>query len=686
MKLLNKKTLLVLGTLAASLVLATKADAASTVVMYRLYNPDNHEHFYTSSAKERDHLVKIKWGKYEGPAWDAPVETGNLVYRLYNKGLRDHHYTASWDEVKWLTNNYGWTYEGPAWRSAPKNDKPIYRLFLKGVTSGSHHYTASWDEVKWLTTSYGWKYEGVGWYGASKESQKVNKSALEALYTSVKDTKKGDFTDDTWNKFQSALTNAKNVLNNSKATQSQVDSAKNTLDSAYKGLKKKPAPSVNKSELQALYNKVKSTAKGDFTDATWNKFQSALTNANSVLNNSKATQSQVDSAKNTLNSAYKGLQHKPETPKDYTITINHVDAQTGQVVTKDQATAVSGSTYTAKAKAFKYSEGAKDNFSYKVIGSDTQSKKITANTTITFTYNQVHQISLLCNNNYKNEGRVDILKEQIVNVTHGENVTLTAPAVQGYVLDDRVEPTNSVTLNNITGSQNYIFNYTRKFNVTVNHRNVDTNAILSTETKAVYEGDNFSTPWKNMTANNYYICSNDESYVSVDSNGTRSINNINKNQTITFKYKNMSLDTLRESMQQKGLEWLNNYRQQNGVGAMQLNDIVQQAADIRAKEVRISFSHYRPGGGTFQDLLESLGCYGGKGENLSGGSKGYIDEFLSTDKAIDSLLGWKDSSGHNANLLYNNQSILGLGYDFSIEKDGTLYTPGVFISANPIFK
>lgn len=615
MKLLNKKTLVVLGTLAASLVLATKADAASTVVMYRLYNPDNHEHFYTSSAKERDHLVKIKWGNYEGPAWDAPVETGNLVYRLYNKGLRDHHYTASWDEVKWLTNNYGWTYEGPAWRSAPKNDKPIYRLFLKGVTSGSHHYTASWDEVKWLTGSYGWKYEGVGWYGASKESQKVNKSALEALYTSVKDTKKGDFTDD-----------------------------------------------------------------------TWNKFQSALTNANSVLNNSKATQSQVDSAKNTLDSAYKGLQHKPETPKDYTVTINHVDAQTGQVVTKDQATAVSGSTYTAKAKAFKYSEGAKDNFSYKVIGSDTQSKKITANTTITFTYNQVHQISLLCNNNYKNEGRVDILKEQIVNVAHGENVTLTAPAIQGYVLDDRVEPTNSVTLNNITDSQNYIFNYTRKFNVTVNHRNVDTNAILSTETKSVYEGDKFSTPWKNMTANNYYLCSNDESYVSVDNNGTRSINNINKNQTITFKYKNMSLDTLRASMQQKGLEWLNNYRQQNGVGTMQLNDIVQQAADIRAKEVRISFSHYRPGGGTFQDLLESLGCYGGKGENLSGGDRGYIDEFLFTNKAINSLLGWEDSPGHNANMLYDNQSILGLGYDFSIEKDGTLFTPGVFISANPIFK
>ncbi|MCF8638665.1 serine protease, partial [Enterococcus faecium] len=106
----------------------------------------------------------------------------------YNKGLRDHHYTASWDEVKWLTKNYGWTYEGPAWRSAEKNNKPIYRLFLPGVKSGSHHYTASWKEVQWLTKDYGWKYEGIGWYGADTSKPKVNKSALEALYTSVKGT------------------------------------------------------------------------------------------------------------------------------------------------------------------------------------------------------------------------------------------------------------------------------------------------------------------------------------------------------------------------------------------------------------------------------------------------------------------------------------------------------------------
>lgn len=685
MKLLNPKTIIAIGTFAATLALAESVDAASTNVMYRLYNPNNHEHFYTSSTKERDHLVKIKWGNYEGPAWEAPTSGGHLVYRLYNKGLRDHHYTASWDEVKWLTKNYGWTYEGPAWRSAEKNNKPIYRLFLPGVTSGSHHYTASWKEVQWLTKDYGWKYEGIGWYGANTSKPKVNKSALEALYTSVKGTKKGDYTDNTWNAFQTALNNAKKVLNDSKASQKQVDSAKNNLDSAYKGLKKKPVPTVNKAELQALYNRVKSTAKGDFTEESWNNFQTALSNAKKILDDSKASQAQVNNAKNSLDAAFKGLQHKPETPKEYMVTINHIDNQTGQVIATDQAKVASGSTYTAKAKAFKYSEGAKDNFSYKVIGNDTQSKTITGNTTITFKYNQVHQINLLCNNNYKNEGRVNILKEQIVNVTHGDSVTLTAPSIQGYVLDDRVEPTNSVTLNNVTESQNYIFNYTRKFNVTVNHVNADTNAVLSSESKTVYEGDSFSTPWKNMTDQNYFLCRNDDPSISVDKNGQRVINNVDQNRTITFKYKNISLSDLNNYVRQKELVWLNNYRQQNGVAPMQFNDIVQQAADIRAKELQVSFSHYRPGGGTFQDLLESLGCYGAKGENINSFYL-YVDEILSDTGAVNAMIMWKDSAAHNANLLYNNQSIVGLSHAYEVSADGSLSSDNVFISANPIFK
>lgn len=617
MKLLNPKILLAIGTLAASLAFASSVDAASTNVMYRLYNPDNHEHFYTSSVAERDHLVKIKWGNYEGPAWDAPTNTGNLVYRLYNKGLRDHHYTASWDEVQWLTKNYGWTYEGPAWRSAAKNNHPIYRLFLKGVTSGSHHYTASWDEVTWLTKNYGWKYEGIGWYGADKESTpKVNKSALEALYTSVKGTSKSDYTDESWNTFQTSLNNAKKVLSDSKATQKQVDSAKNNLDSSFKALKHKPKPA----------------------------------------------------------------------PSEYNVTIRHINRQTGTLLKEENLSVKAGTNYTAAAR------NDLTNFEapqFQVNGSSTQSQKINGNTTFTFNYDEVFLVEVKARPNKVADSDPNV--QELYNysksypVVYGQNITIQAPTFSNFVLDPRESSSNTVTLNNVTSNQGITFAYTHQYNVTVNHINVDTNAILSTETQTVYEGDSFSTAWKNMTDQNYFLCRNDDSSVTVDKNGQRVINNVDQNRTITFKYKNISLSDLNNYVRQKELAWLNSYRQQNGVAPMQFNDIVQQAADIRAKELQVSFSHYRPGGGTFQDLLESLGCYGAKGENINSFYL-YVDEILSDTGSVNAMVMWKDSAAHNANLLYDNQSIVGLSHAYEVAADGSLSSDNVFISANPIFK
>ncbi|EGP4895172.1 serine protease [Enterococcus faecium] len=693
MKKLSKVCLfssLLTGIFIGGVALSTHVDADSNVVMYRLYNPNNHEHFYTSSTKERDHLVKIHWGNYEGPAWNAPTNTGKLVYRLYNKGLRDHHYTASWDEVKWLTKNYGWTYEGPAWRSAPKNNHPIYRLFLKGVTSGSHHYTGSWKEVQWLTKNYGWKYEGVGWYGADNTpAPKVNKSALQALYTSVSRTKNNNYTSASWKNFQNALTNAKHVLDNAKATQNQVNSAKNQLDSAYKGLKKNPVPTVNKNALQSLYNQVKGIAKGDYTDATWTPFQTALNHAKTVLDNTKATQSQVNDAKNKLETAYKGLAHKPKpapTPQNYTVTVNHVDAQTGQTIATEQATVKAGMTYTANAKAFKYDDNdTTNNFSYEINGATTQSKKIDTNTTITFSYDEVHQVFIRCTDNYTSDYLINNQHNRNVeNVRHGQSITIQAPVFNGYILDPRDTPNATVTLDNVTSNQDVGFGYTHQYTVTVNHVDVDTNAVLSTEAKNVYEGENFSTPWKNMTDQNYFLCSNDDSSVTVNHNGERAITDIRQNKTITFKYKHITLEELNNQVRQKELEWLNNYRQQNGVGQMQFNDIVQKAADIRAQEIQTNFSHYRPIGGTFQDLLESLGCYGGQGENLAE-TGGYIDNLL-TWYPSNAMYGWTEDEGHKGNLLYANQSILGIGHTYEICSNGSLTSYDAFVSANPIFK
>ncbi|MEE8841675.1 MAG: GBS Bsp-like repeat-containing protein [Eubacteriales bacterium] len=131
--------------------------------MYRLYNPNSGEHFFTSSQSERDHLVSVGW-KYEGTAWKAP-KTGTPIYRLYNPNAGDHHYTGSEAEKNNLVK-LGWKYEGIAWYSAPASSgKPLYRLYNPNCTgAGAHHYTASTTERDNLV-KLGWKYEGIGWYG-----------------------------------------------------------------------------------------------------------------------------------------------------------------------------------------------------------------------------------------------------------------------------------------------------------------------------------------------------------------------------------------------------------------------------------------------------------------------------------------------------------------------------------------
>ncbi|MFC4771433.1 glycoside hydrolase family 73 protein [Enterococcus hermanniensis] len=130
-----------------------------TNAMYRLYNPNSGEHFYTANTTERDTVKKAGW-KYEGIGWQAPT-SGTPVYRLYNPNAGDHHYTTYAYEKENLVKA-GWKYEGVSWYSG--GSQPLYRLYNPNAKAGSHHYTLLQSERDNLI-KVGWKYEGIGWYG-----------------------------------------------------------------------------------------------------------------------------------------------------------------------------------------------------------------------------------------------------------------------------------------------------------------------------------------------------------------------------------------------------------------------------------------------------------------------------------------------------------------------------------------
>ena len=133
------------------------------VNLYRLYNPNSGEHFYTSSQKEKKHLITLGW-KDEGIGWVSPAASACPVYRLYNPNAGDHHYTMNIQEQKILIAS-GWKDEGIGWYSLPAGQGiPVYRQYNPHVAkAGAHHYTTNKAENDYLV-SVGWKGEGFAWY------------------------------------------------------------------------------------------------------------------------------------------------------------------------------------------------------------------------------------------------------------------------------------------------------------------------------------------------------------------------------------------------------------------------------------------------------------------------------------------------------------------------------------------
>lgn len=143
----------------------TREKKTAASAMYRVYNPNSGEHFYTANAAEKDNLISLGW-KDEGTAWYAPVTSGTPVYRLYNPNAGEHHYTTSAYERDSLVK-VGWKNEGIGWYSDDAKSVTIYRLYNPNAYANNHHYTAAAAEKDYLV-SLGWNYEGVCWYGVHK--------------------------------------------------------------------------------------------------------------------------------------------------------------------------------------------------------------------------------------------------------------------------------------------------------------------------------------------------------------------------------------------------------------------------------------------------------------------------------------------------------------------------------------
>lgn len=131
--------------------------------MYRLYNPNSGEHFYTASKGEAVFVRNAGWN-YEGIGWYAP-DSGTPVYRVYNPNAGDHHYTTNVGEKNHLVS-LGWRDEGIKFYSSDNHEERLTRQYNPNARAGSHNYTTNQAEANFLVKA-GWRDEGTAWYACA---------------------------------------------------------------------------------------------------------------------------------------------------------------------------------------------------------------------------------------------------------------------------------------------------------------------------------------------------------------------------------------------------------------------------------------------------------------------------------------------------------------------------------------
>lgn len=212
-----------LATVACFSVQVSATDEGSQT-MFRMYNPNSGEHFYTALVHERDVLVAAGWN-YEGLGWNAPQKSSNPVYRVYNPNEGDHHYTTSRGEADVLIGK-GWQDEGIGWYSSESKNCPVYRAYNPNAAAGSHHYSLQQSEIRSIVQKK-WQDEGVGWYALSQPTYGPNDirsiTHLENQHGRIQNV----------NLLNSAQTGNASVIGNTAKYQGYVATLKQEVKTAY---------------------------------------------------------------------------------------------------------------------------------------------------------------------------------------------------------------------------------------------------------------------------------------------------------------------------------------------------------------------------------------------------------------------------------------------------------------------
>lgn len=140
----------------------------------------------------------------------------------------------------------------------------------------------------------------------SKASLKANKEKLVATLNKVKLLDLSIYTKESSKTLTDLIVKAEAVLKDDNAEQKIVDELERNIDLEISNLVMKG----DKSKLNSKIEEVKALKQADYTSASWNTLNEALTKAKETIANEEANQDSVDEALSNLEAAIKGLVKK----------------------------------------------------------------------------------------------------------------------------------------------------------------------------------------------------------------------------------------------------------------------------------------------------------------------------------------------------------------------------------------
>lgn len=165
------------------------------------------------------------------------------------------------------------------------------------------------------------------------EKKRELTDAYDAAVRAAEGMNPGVYTQESWQRFESALQAMKKIADRlaqekNNVTKAEIDAAITELKAAEEALKQ----SVDKTALDKAIKDCGSLKAADYTAATWNAFKKALDDAKAVFAKANATQAEVNAALTTLNAKKKALK-KPIKVGKIKITADYTKVAAGKKAT-----------------------------------------------------------------------------------------------------------------------------------------------------------------------------------------------------------------------------------------------------------------------------------------------------------------------------------------------------------------